>query len=98
MTSTVSNQSVTDEIILEGCRSLAEAMATGFDRVDRRLDEMHPEMNERFAAVDRRFVEFEARMNQCFGDLESRMMRRFDERDVRLDDHERRITTLETQR
>ena len=43
-------------------------------------------MNERFAQVDRRFVE-----------LETRMMRRFDERDVRLDGHERRITALETQ-
>jgi hypothetical protein len=82
----VSNQSVTDEIILEGFRNLAEAMANGFDRVDRQLAELRAEMNARFAQVDRRFAEFE-----------SRMMRRFDEVGARLDDHERRITALETQ-
>lgn|GEM_PF-4082292 len=64
----MSNQSVTDETILESFRSLAEAMAAGFDRVDRSIDEMHREMNERFAQVDQRFAT-----------LESRMMRRFDE-------------------
>ena len=82
----MSNQSVTDEIILEGFRSLAEAMANGFDRVDRQFDELRTEMNQRFAQVDRRFVE-----------LEARMMRRFDERDARIDDHGQRITALETQ-
>lgn len=86
----MSNRSVTDEIILEGFRSLAEAMATGFDRVDRQLGALRHEMNERFAQV-------EGRMNQRFGELEARMMRRFDERDVRIDDHDQRITALETQ-
>jgi len=57
----VSNGSVTDEIILEGFRSLAEAMANGFDRVDRQLAELRAEMNVRFV------------------ELETRMMRRFDE-------------------
>ncbi len=86
----MSNGSVTDETILAGFKSLHEAMAEGFDRLDRKIEyEIHTlrgEMNERFAAVDRRFAEFEGRM-----------MRRFDERDVRLDDHERRIVALETQ-
>ena len=57
----MSNGSVTDEIILEGFRSLAEAMANGFDRVDRQLAELRAEMNVRFV------------------ELETRMMRRFDE-------------------
>ncbi len=69
----VSPQSVTDEIILEGFRSLHQAVAEGFDAMYRRMDE--------------RFAEFE-----------HRMLRHFDERDDRLDDHERRITTLEAQR
>ena len=76
----VSPGSVTDEIILEGFRSLHQAMAEGFDAMNRRID-------QRFADVDQRFAE-----------LEHRMMRRFDERDVRVDDHEQRITTLEAQR
>jgi BMFP domain-containing protein YqiC len=84
----MSNGSVTDETILAGFKSLHEAMAEGFDRLDRKIEyeirTLRGEMNERFAAVDRRFAEFEARM-----------MRRFDERDVRLDDHERRIVALE---
>jgi uncharacterized membrane-anchored protein len=92
----VSNQSVTDEIILEGFRSLAEAMATGFDRLERKMDERFAAVDRRFEQVDRRFEELESRINQRFGDMESRMMRRFDERDVRLDGHERRITALET--
>jgi hypothetical protein len=37
-------------------------------------------------------------MNQRFAEIDHRVMRRFDERDVRIDDHERRITTLEAQR
>ncbi len=83
----MSNESVTDEIILEGFRSLKETMEHGFDSVNRRIDALETRMDQRFADVDRRFA-----------DLEHRMMRRFDERDVRLDDHARRITTLEAKR
>ena len=83
----MSPEDVTDEVILEGFRSLSQAMAAGFDRVDRNIDELRAEMHARFATVDRRFAE-----------LDARMMRRFDERDVRLDDHERRIAALETPR
>ena len=83
----MSNERVTDETILEGFRSLAQAMADGFDRLRR-------EMSEGFSAVDRRF----AAMDQRIGDLDHRMMRRFDEVGGRLDNHERRITTLETKR
>jgi tetrahydromethanopterin S-methyltransferase subunit G len=76
----VSNQSVTDDIILKGFTSLKEAMEHGFDSVDGKIDALRSEMNQRF------------------GDLEHRMMRRFDEVGGRLDNHEHRITTLETQR
>jgi hypothetical protein len=90
----VSNENVTDEIILEGFRSLHEAMAEGFDRLGR-------EMNERFASVDQRFTAMDQRLNamaQRIGDVDHRMMRRFDEVFGRLDNHERRITTLEAKR
>ena len=83
----MSNESATDETILEGFRSLAQAMAEGFDGLRR-------EMNEGFSAVDQRF----AAMDQRIGDLDHRMMRRFDEVGGRLDNHERRITTLEAKR
>jgi hypothetical protein len=76
----VSPESVTDEIILEGFRSLKETMEYGFARADRRIDALEATMNQRFAEMDHR------------------MMRRFDERDVRIDDYEHRITTLEAQR
>jgi len=87
----VSNQSVTDEVILEGFRSLHEAMALGFDRVDRRFEALETRMDERFATVDRRFEEVDRR----FATLEARMMRRFDEVNERLDKHDRRIGALE---
>lgn len=77
----MSNGSVTDETILAGFKSLHEAMAEGFDRLDRKIEHeirtLRAEMNERFAA------------------LEARMMRRFDECNAHLDDHERRIVALE---
>ncbi|MDP9104402.1 MAG: hypothetical protein M3N49_00480 [Candidatus Eremiobacteraeota bacterium] len=80
-------ESVTDEIILEGFRSLHQAMAEGFDGLRR-------EMDERFALIDQRF----GSMDQRIGDLDHRMMQRFDEVGGRLDNHERRIATLEAQR
>jgi hypothetical protein len=73
----VSNQHVTDEIILAGFASLQQAMAEGFDKVNARIDALERTMDDRFVA------------------LEHRMMRRFDERDERLDDHERRIAAVE---
>jgi len=90
----VSNESVTDEIILEGFRSLKETMEHGFDSVNRRIDALETRMDQRFADVDRRFTEVHERI----GSLEHRMMRRFDGVDVRFDNHERRITTLEAKR
>jgi uncharacterized membrane-anchored protein len=63
----VSNQRVTDEVILEGFRSLHEAMAVGFDRLERKMDERFAGVDRRFEAVDRRFAQ-----------LEARVMRRFD--------------------
>ena len=69
----VSPESVTDEIILEGFRSLHQAMAEAFDAMNRRID-------------------------QRFAESEQRMLRHFDRRDERLDDHELRITTLEANR
>jgi malate synthase len=94
----VSNQRVTDEIILEGFRSLAQAMSEGFDNIRLQLtaeiSALRSEMNQRFAKVDQRFAEVHERI----GGLEHRMMRRFDEVGGRVDDHERRITTLEAKR
>ena len=81
----MSNESVTDEIILEGFRSLHQAMAEGFDKVDKRFEQ-----------VDKRFIDLEARIDKRFADFDHRMMLRFDEVNERLDRHERRIATLET--
>ncbi len=76
----MSNESVTDDIILQGFTSLKEAMEHGFDRTNSKIDALRSEMNQRFAEMDHR------------------MMRRFDERDERLDNHEHRVTALEAQR
>jgi hypothetical protein len=76
----VSNESVTDEIISEGFRSLAQTMAEGFDGVRAEIGALRSEMNQRFA------------------ESEQRMLRHFDKRDERLDDHDLRITTLEATR
>jgi len=76
----VSNENVTDDIINEGFRSLAQVMSEGFDAARREREALRSEMNRRFA------------------ELEHRMMRRFDDIGGRVDDHERRITTLEAKR
>jgi hypothetical protein len=89
----VSNASVTDDIINEGFRSLAQVMAAGFDGLRREMNEGFAQMEQRFAQVDQRFAQMEPR----FGSLEHRMMRRFDEVGGRFDGHERRITALESQ-
>jgi hypothetical protein len=52
----VSPESVTDEIILEGFRSLKEAMEHGFDSVNRRIDTLEASMNQRFAEMDHRIM------------------------------------------
>ena len=83
----MSNQSVTDDIILEGFRSLAQAMAEGFDNTRADITALKAEIGVLRTDMNRRFAE-----------MDHRMMRRFDERDMRIDDHEGRITTLETQR
>jgi hypothetical protein len=90
----VSNESVTDEIILEGFRSFHQAMAEGFDGLRREMNERFASVDQRFAALDQRF----AAMDQRIGDLDHRMMRRFDEVGARLENHDLRITTLEAQR
>ena len=90
----MSNESVTDEIILDGFRSLHQAMAEGFDGLRREMDERFALMDRRFALMDQRF----GSMVQRIGDLDHRMMRRFDDVGGLLDNHERRITTLEAKR
>jgi hypothetical protein len=88
----VSNESVTDEIILEGFRSLAQAMAEGFDTVHAKLTA------ELTGVIKNEIRALRNEMNQRFAESEQRMLRHFDKRDDRLDDHERRITTLEAKR
>ena len=88
----MSNESVTDEIILEGFRSLAKAMAEGFDNVHAKLTA------ELTGVIKTEIRALRNEMNQRFAESEQRMLRHFDKRDDRLDDHERRITTLEAKR
>lgn len=77
-----------DETIIAGFKNLADAMATGFDRMDRQIAQLD-------AKIDAVRDELRSEFRNGLGGLEQRMMRRFDAVDGRLDDHERRITALE---
>jgi tetrahydromethanopterin S-methyltransferase subunit G len=55
-------------------------------------------MEHGFDGVNRRIDAVETRLDRRITELEHRMMRRFDGIDERLDNHERRITTLEAKR
>lgn len=77
---------MTDEAILGGFQSLHEAMAMGFDTLRNEMQAMRAEMRTGFERADRRDA-----------GLEQRMLRHFDRRDARLDDHEGRIAALEAQ-
>jgi hypothetical protein len=52
----MSNESVTDDIILKGFTSLKEAMEHGFDSVNGKIDALRSEMNQRFAEIDHRMM------------------------------------------
>jgi len=83
---------VKDEDILEGFASLHQAMLTGFDqmradffgKLDAEIQALRSEMQTQFHEV-----------RNDIARLEHRMLRRFDEVDARLDNHEVRITALE---
>jgi len=75
---------VKDQDILKGFASLHQAMAEGFDRVDRRIDGLETRL--------------EAQIHDVRNDvarLEQRMLRRFDDVDARFDRLEGRVTVLE---
>jgi len=72
---------VIDEEILAGFASLHQAMATGFDRLEKRCDALQNDVLDARNDIAR---------------LEGRMLRRFDDVDARFDDHERRISALES--
>lgn len=77
------HRSVTDEVILEGFRSLHEAMAAGFDAINRRIDALDVRigaLEQRVGTLERRVGTFEQRV----GTFEARMLRRFDDVDARL--------------
>ena len=77
----MSDRRVTDEQILGGFANLHQALTTGFDAMRAEMHAMRLELRNEFR-------------NEISG-LENRMMRRFDRIEERLDDHERRIGTLE---
>ena len=52
----MSNESVTDDIILKGFTSLKEAMEHGFDSVNGKIEALRREMNQRFAEMDHRMM------------------------------------------
>jgi BMFP domain-containing protein YqiC len=62
----VSNESVTDEIILEGFRSLHQAMAEGFDAMRR-------EINQRFAESEQRMLRHLDRRDERLDNHEHRI-------------------------
>jgi hypothetical protein len=73
--------SVTDEHILAGFANLHQAITTGFDAVRREMAELRTELRTELH-------------NEIAG-LEHRMMRRFDQIEERLDNHDERIGALE---
>jgi ribosomal protein S17E len=73
--------SVTNEHILAGFANLHQVITTGFDTVRREMAELRTELRTEFR-------------NEIAG-LEHRMMRRFDQIEERLDNHEGRIGALE---
>ena len=74
------DQSVKDEDILSGFVSMHQAMAQGFDRVERRYNDLEASILNVRNDVAR---------------LEQRMLRRFDDVDERFDKLEGRVTALE---
>lgn len=94
---------MSDEVILDGFKSLHEAMATGFDRIEQRfngVDQRFDRLEQRVGTVEQRLDRLEQRvggLEQRIGDLDHRMMLRFDEVGARLDGHQRRIAAVETQ-
>jgi hypothetical protein len=83
-----SNRSVKDEDILAGFASLHEAMANGFDRIGA---EFRRELVDLRNDLSRQILDVRNDVSR----LEHRMLRRFDDVDERLDNHETRIAALE---
>jgi len=78
---------VKDEDILTGFASLHQAVATGFEGVQRQFNGVQ----RQFDGVRQQFLD----VRNDIARLEQRMLRRFDEVDAKLEDHEVRITALE---
>jgi archaellum component FlaC len=85
------NRPVNDTDILAGFASLHQAMAQGFDGVNRRLDRVEERLTGvegrltsfegRLSGVERRLDGVDVRLNEITNDiarLEHRMLRRFD--------------------
>jgi len=75
---------VNDEDIRGGFASLHQAMVTGFGQMQGQINSLRMDMQTQFHDV-----------RNDIARLEHRMLRRFDEVDARLDNHEVRITALE---
>jgi len=75
---------VNDEDILAGFASLHQAMVAGFGQMQGQIDSLRMDMHTQFHDV-----------RNDIARLEHRMLRRFDEVDARLDNHQLRITALE---
>ena len=86
-----SNRSVNDEAILDGFASLHEAMASGFDGVQRQMADLRAQMADLRGDVQQQILD----VRNDVARLEHRMLRRFDDIDGRLDRHEVRIAALE---
>jgi hypothetical protein len=83
---------VHDEDILAGFASLHQAMITGFDQMRSEfLGELHAQIGSLRSEMQTQFHDVRIDIAR----LEHRMLRRFDEVDARLDNHEVRITALE---
>jgi len=85
------NRPVKDEEVLAGFASLHQAMATGFDAMQRRFGYFRADIHGEILDVRSDI----AHVRENVARLEQRILRRFDEVDSRLDNHEERIATLE---
>ena len=85
----MSDDGVTDEQIRAGFTNLHQVITMGFDEVRAEFRAVRAEMQMMR-------TELRSELRGEISGLENRMMRRFDRLELRLDDHERRITALES--
>lgn len=84
-----------DADILKSFQSLHEAMTMGFDRAREDLEREIGGVRGEIVGLRNELGGQIQDVRNDIARVEQRVLRRFDERDARLENHERRITALE---